>query len=132
MIYIWGDSQMQYICPDCRGSGYVKDKSDHLDICEKCWGLGYIEVSGQDIGSKRTAEERHIRINAFLVLGLSVALFYSVIYIVSLYISYSTFEIIALLLGSYYAGIAGSSIYVKHAMKKMEKKKESGISPGNH
>lgn len=123
---------MQYICPDCRASGYVRDENDHLDICEKCWGLGYIEVSSQDINSQRSAEEKHIRINAFIVLGLSVGLFYSAIYVVSLYVSYTTFEIIALLLGSYYAGIAGSSIYVKHAMKKIEKKRESGTSPGNH
>lgn len=123
---------MQYICPDCRGSGYVHDKTDHLDICEKCWGLGYVEVNSQAVSAQRPAEERRIRINAFLVLGISVAVFYSVIYVVSLFVNYNTFEIIALLLGSYYAGIAGSSIYVKHAMKKIEKKKESSVSPGNH
>ena len=123
---------MNYICPKCRGSGYIQDQSDHLDICETCWGLGYVEEAPEVHRATVSREERIIRRNALLVLAASISVFYVALYIISGFIKYSSIELVILLIASYYAGIFGSSLYVRHAMKKINSGNNHGNLPGNH
>lgn len=123
---------MNYICPKCRGSGYIKDESDHLDICDNCWGLGYVEENAAESRYSASPEEKRIRRNAIIILAVTVAVFYSVLFLVSLFIKYTSIEMVILILASYYAGIIGSSIYVRHAMRKINSGGRGSDLPGQH
>ncbi len=123
---------MNYICPKCRGSGYIKDESDHLDICNSCWGLGYVEESAAETRSYASPEEKRIRRNAIIILAATVSVFYAVLFFLSLFVKYTSIEMVILILASYYAGIIGSSIYVRHAMRKINSGGRGTDLPGQH
>ncbi|MCL4439002.1 MAG: hypothetical protein M1616_06555 [Candidatus Thermoplasmatota archaeon] len=123
---------MNYICPKCRGSGYIKDESDHLDICDSCWGLGYVEEIKAEQKFSASPEEKRIRRNALIVLAISVSVFYAILFLLSPFIKYTSIEMVILILASYYSGIIGSSLYVRHAMKKINSGGGRRDLPGQH
>ena len=121
---------MNYLCEDCRGSGYVTDLDGHLDICEKCWGLGYL-VAREDPRPKLEGMEKQIRRNSLYVMLAITVSAWGVIVLFSMYITFNIYDYFVLFTGPYYLGLLGSSLYVRHKNKQRGKAGEASNSHGH-
>ncbi len=121
---------MNYLCENCRGSGYVTDPDGHLDVCDKCWGLGYI-VAREEPKPKVEGPEKQIKRNSMYVMLAITASSWGLIVLFSLYITFSIYYFFVLFIGPYYLGLLGSSLYVRYKNKKRLKAGEASNSHGH-
>ena len=121
---------MNYLCENCRGSGYVSDLDGHLDVCEKCWGLGYI-VAKEEPKPKEEGPEKQVKRNSMYVMLAITASSWGIIVLFSLYIAFSIYDYFVLFIGPYYLGLLGSSLYVRHKKKQRNKAGEASNSHGH-
>ena len=124
MLYESEGGILLYYCDKCYGTGYIRDETDHLDVCEKCWGLGYYEEKEQYKDPAIYAEEKRIRRRGFIILCAFVGSVYSILLALSRFIEFSMYVIYPLVIGTYLAGLIGSSAYVYHKKKSLEGKNE--------
>ncbi len=111
---------MYYPCDYCQGTGYLRDREEHLDICDKCWGLGYVTIE-QEKKPKAVTDDEKTRRNGLYILISIFASSWALILYFSTYVTYNIYEYFLWIFGPYYLGLLGDLLYLRHKKRAKDK-----------